>query len=474
MKINSSASMKEGDDMRKRILAMRWNERMGKGILAAFCALAVLMPPAWLMAWSEHPLVTYPVLAAMPGVADARAVRVESINSFLGAEEQKIEKLLAEEEAWAKKYLIWYPPLPESLVFKASGSPDDLRERFCRAIRINPRVKFPLYLQLLPGNPPGERPALRPADISFLRDISDWEATRFVSLKEGESARPLDVAVSATDEPDLLGLDIGLFEDNATDFGKRYGLGLQPFGNPNLEYGSQAPFHMGFYHESDIMYFFAGFLKKCLPEARIHLYKGLAKFAFESGHPYWGWRFTGLGLHYLADLAQPYHATALPGVSTAYALWINTIDMAGIHGPKADAIQLVSNRHTALEKFAQIYLHRAYQKGESANPLLAALRFAADGALYDDGVPQNVVSRLAHDKAKQADEILEGAMPKKFVSDPGFELGTSAERRQIVERAAAEKGPAAIDQLTLLLRELLTPFAAQGRGYVRAVLKAYR
>jgi hypothetical protein len=41
---------------------------------------------------------------------------------------------------------------------------------------------------------------------------------------------------------------------------------------------------------------------------------------------------------------------------------------------------------------------------------------------------------------------------------------------QIVERAADERGQAAIDRLTLLLRELLTPFATQGRGYVRAVL----
>lgn len=453
---------------------MRWNQRGSKGILAAFCALAVLISPAWLMAWSEHPLVTYPVLADMPGVADARAFEVESIESFLSAEGPRIEERLAEEEAWAKKNLVWYPPLPESLVFKASGSPDNIRERFCWAIRINPRVKFPLYMQLLPGNPPGERPTLRPADISFLGDISDWDKTRFVSLKDGESVRPLDVVVSATDEPDLLGLDIGLFEDNSTDFGKRYGFGLQPFGNPNLEYGSQAPFHMGFYHESGIMYFFAGFLKKSLPEARIHLYKGLAQLAFESGHPYWGWRFTGLGLHYLADLAQPYHVTALPGVSTIHALWINTIDMLGIHGPKADAVQLVSNRHTALEKFAQVYLQRAYQKGESNNLILAALRSAADGTPYGDGVPRNVVSRLAHDKAEQTDEILEQAMPKKFVSDPGFELGTSAERRQIVERAVEEKGQAVVDRLTMLLRDLLTPFATHGRSYVRAVLKADR
>jgi hypothetical protein len=85
-----------------------------------------------------------------------------------------------------------------------------------------------------------------------------------------------------------------------------------------------------------------------------------------------------------------------------------------------------------------------------------------------------VVSRLAHDKAEQTDEILEGAMPKKFVSDPAFELGTSAERAQIVERAAEEKGQAAIDRLTLLLRDLLTSFATHGRGYVRAAMKADR
>ena len=453
---------------------MQWSLCGGREILAAFAAATVLLSPAGSMAWSEHPLVTYPVMAAMADVADAPAVEAESIEAFLGKEAARIEKWLDEEEAWAKKSLVWYPPLPGSLLFTASGDPSRLRERFCQAIRINPRVKFPLYLQLLPGNPSGERPALRPNEISFLGDLSDWGETRFVPLNSGEKVKPLDVVVSATDEPDLLGLDIGLFEDNGTDFGKRYGFGPQPFGNPNLEYGSQAPFHMGFYHESDIIYFFAGFLKKGLPEARIHLYKGLARLAFESGHPYWGWRFTGLGLHYLADLAQPYHATALPGVGTAEALWINVVDMLGIHGPKAEAVQLVSNRHTAIEKFAQIYLRRAFQKGESGNPVLSALRSAPDGIPYTDGVPHNVVSKLAHDRAGQTDEILEKAMPKKFVSDPAFELGTSAERRQIVERAVEERGPAAVDRLTLFLRELLTPFATHGRGYVRAVLKANR
>ena len=453
---------------------MHWDQRVCKRLLAGCCAGALLLLPPSVLAWSEHPLVTAPLLADMAAVVDAPAVAVESIETFLRAEGPRIEKWFAEEEAWAKKHLAWYPPLPTALAFKASGSAENVRERFCRAVRINPRVTFPHYLQLLPGRPAGDRSALRAWDISFLKDVSDWGETRFVALKEGEKVKPLEVVVSATDEPDLLGLDIGLFEDNETDFGKQYGFGLQPFGDPHLEYGSQAPFHMGFYHESGILYFFAGFLKKSLPEARIHLYKGLAQLAFASGHPYWGWRFTGLGLHYLADLAQPYHATVLPGVGTARALWISRIDKVGIHGPKADAVQLVSNRHAALEKFTQIYLRRAYQKGERDDPLLKALRSAADGGSYTDSVPRNVVSRLAHDKAEQTDKVLAEAMPKKFVADPRFRLGTSPERSQILERAAAEKGQAAVDRLVILLRELLPPFATQGRAYVRAILQAGR
>ena len=440
-----------------------------KGILALVSVLAILIPQAGLMAWSEHPLITYPVLSGMPEVSDAAPVPVESIESFVGAEGKGLEKLLAAEEAWAKGHLSWYPPLPESLVFKAEGSPDNIRERFCHAIRVNPRMKFPLYVQLVPSEQKPAEPLLLPSDISFLKDTSDWGSTSFIALQAGQRLRPLDIAVSASDEPDLLGLDIGLFEDNQTDFGKEYGFGPQPFGNPNLEYGSQAPFHMGFYHESPVIYFFAGFLKKTLPEYRIRLYKRLAQFAFETGHPYWGWRFTGWGLHYLADLAQPYHSTVLPGVGTTYALWINTIDMAGIHGPKNDAVQLVSNRHTALEKFVQVILRRAYLNGETDNPILVALRFAPDVPSYEDSVPRDVIARLSHEKSEKPDETMEDTMPKKFVSDPSFELGTSAERAQIVEEIREEKGVGAAGKLTLLVRDLLQPFAVQGKAYVRAI-----
>lgn len=424
-----------------------------------------------LLAWSEHPLITRPVAASLAEIRDAAPVKAEKLEEFVNAEAKKLEILLAEEEEWAIKNLEWYAPLPASLVFKADGDPNNAGMRFAQTIRINPRTQLPLYLQLVPGTAPGDRKTLSAKNVSFLHDVSDWDKAVFVDLPAGDLVHPLDVLVSASDEPDLLGLDVGLFTDNKTEIGKIYGFGEQPFGNPNLEYGSQAPFHMGFYHEAGILYALAGFLKKTYPEYRIHLYKKLAAFAFQTGHPYWGWRFLGWGLHYIADLTQPYHATVLPGVGTGYALWINTIDAIGIGGPKSNAIQLVSNRHTALEKFVQVTLQKAYAEKTNNDPILQALQSAGNIPGYEDTMPRAAISKLAHDKAEETDESLEENMPAKFVSDPQFEIGNSPEREQIIEKIRAEKGEKAIENLVLLNKDILRPFGTYGSSYIKAVFQ---
>lgn len=448
---------------------MRLSSLQRKCISLVLFLFAVLAPEVSLLAWTDHPLITYPVLAAMPEVRDAPPIPVETLDAFLMAEEKGLAEFLAEEEAWARKNLPRYAPRPDSLAFTATGTADDVRLRFYHAIRINPRTVSLLYLQLFPGADNEGKSPLLPRGISFLTDTTGLKNSVFVGLKAGETVSPLAVAVTATNEPDL-GVDIGLFEDNETDFGKLYGFGIQPFGNPHLKYGSQAPFQMGFYHEPQIIYTLAGFLQKTYPEYRIHLYKSLAAFAFRTGHPYWGWRFTGCGLHYLADLAEPYHATVLPGVSTVETLWINTLDMLGVHGPKNDAVQLVSNRHLALEKFLQLILQKAYHEENGDNPILAALSSAGPVLPYSDATPRDVIAKIAHDKAAETDRILVEAMPPKFVSDPHFELGTSEEREQIVDKIRAEKGQSAIDRLTLLIRDLLIPFAQYGPSYVHSIL----
>ena len=441
-----------------------------KWIVVLISLFLILVPEATLLAWNEHPLISYPVVSVMSELRDAKPVHVESLDAFVMAEEKRLSRFLSEEETWARNNLPWYAPRPESLAFKATGNPNDIHLRFCQAIRVNPKVKFPLYLQFLPGIEAGRSPNLTAKDITFLQDTSDWGSTTFVGLKAGEMVQALDVVVSATDEPDLLGLDIGLFEDNGTDFGKVYGFGVLPFGNPHLEYGSQAPFHMGFYHEAKIIYFLAGFLKKTYPEYRIHLYKKLSEFAFQSGHPYWGWRFMGWGLHYLADLTQPYHATALPGVSTSRSLWINMEDLFGVHGPKADAMQLVSNRHTAVEKYLQVVLQKAYRDKDQSNPILLSLRSIKERLPYEDTVPRQVIAQQAHARSAETDAVLVENMPKKFILDPHFELGTSEEREQIVLKIQAEKGQAAIDRLNSLIVDLLEPFVTYGPSFIRATL----
>jgi hypothetical protein len=146
------------------------------------------------------------------------------------------------------------------------------------------------------------------------------------------------------------------------------------------------------------------------------------------------------------------------------------MDIVGIHSPKANAIQLVSNRHTALEKFVQIILQRAYKEKEKNNLILLALQTAKEISPYVDTIPRNVISKMAHDKAVELDAALKEYMPEKFVSDPEFELGTSAERQQIVEKIKMEKGQAAVDKLTIIVRDLLIPFATYGRGYVYTIM----
>ena len=93
------------------------------------------------------------------------------------------------------------------------------------------------------------------------------------------------------------------------------------------------------FHEAWVVYKAAPFLLRAYPEYRIHLWRSLAAFALRTGHDYWAWRFAGWGLHYVQDLTQPYHARVLPGVGVTRMLWINTLDLVGIHRPRQAAVQ---------------------------------------------------------------------------------------------------------------------------------------
>jgi hypothetical protein len=438
----------------------------------AACALGATALFAWpsTFAWTDHALATRQALSVLPAVAEAPAVTAESLQAFVHADAARLEQLLAAEEAWARQHVPHYPPRPQALAFQAA-QPGAVVPRFVAALRFNPNAPLPLFVQVMPGARAAGAP-LPWTEVTLLRAETTMPQLQFASVREGETVPVVDVVASASDEPDH-GFDINLWDDNGTAWGRAYGFGRQPFGNPRAENATQAPFHMGFFHEAGIVYRLAGFLERTYPEYRIHLYRSLAVEAFRSGHPYWGWRFTGWALHHVQDLTQPYHSRALPGVSVASLLWTNALDLIGLHGAKNDAVQLVTNRHFALENFQFHALKSDYEAARLDSPIMAALRDrSGDAALgpWRDGAVRDDVGRAAAAASIATDALLAASVPARYVSDPRFvftEAGGDAPDLDALLRAQSPAQRAALEQGIV---PLMRAFGAESRRVVASVL----
>lgn len=438
--------------------------RIPLSLLCVALALTVISLPA--LAWSNHSLLTWVALADMPEMNSAR-VKVERLEDFLAAEAANLERVLAEEEAWAQANVPEYPRRPDALAWTATIATGQARARFLAALRINPATPLPLFAQV----PPGEKPGPREISYRQVTTLTGSTSTRdavFRKLLPGENVAIQDVIASATDEPDY-GMDIGLWEDNHTDYGKTYGFGKQPFGNPALDFATQAPFHMGFYHEQPITYAAGGFLKRTYPEYRIHLYQTLAVHALKTGHAYWGWRFAGWALHYVGDLTQPYHSAVLPGVGLPSMLWINAVAMIGFPQLKNQAITLVSNRHLSIEHYQYYRVREALLQKRLDDPLLQRLREVSadkEHPIYTDRSTREIVSRQAHTAAAQLDSTLETGFPEKFTRDPGFELGAAQEEVNMwtVAQQSPEAAQKALEQVS---SALLGHFGTHTRAFIR-------
>jgi len=437
--------------------------------LAALITGAVIMFHPDAAAWLRHQVFTRPVVENLPAIKDAPPAAAETLETFLAATESDLVPILNDIEAWARANVANYSPRPEALAFAATGDPATLRQRFLQAIRVNPAVKTPLYVTEYGQPTPAAKTLLNPEDVSVAGNYDELSILRFRVLAEGEKATPLEILVSACDEPDY-GLDIGLFADNNTPAGVEYGFGNQPYGNPNLLYGSQAPFHMAFFHESPIVNLAAPFLRKSQIEYRIGLYRRLAAFAFQSGHDYWGWRFTGWGLHYIGDLSMPYHATVLPGYSTLRMLLINLLDMIGISGPKNNAVQLVSNRHLALEAFLAPIVTTALEQGASSNnPILTTLMDPTPPPSYADTLPREKVARAGRNAARKVNRLIVRYFPREYTRNPEVEVGDLAERFSLNERVLQEQGESAINDVCEALTDPLAAFRDTARAYVNLI-----
>ena len=425
-------------------------------------------------AWDQHAIPTFLALSEMEFFKKAPLIPAEPFDSFLQIESARIEKTLTDEEEWAREFLREFPPLPTNLKFKSSSlptSPASLRTAFLKAIRIQPQSKLGLYLQRTPGRAFEKYPTLRPSEVSLISEHQDLNL--WVAIQPKQPVSPLDILVTAVDEPDL-GIDIGLWEDNP-GVGTEYGFGKQPFGNPSLSYSGQAPFHMGFFHENPLIYALASFTQRTYPEMRVHQWTSLARFAFENGHPYWGWRFLGWALHYIQDLTQPYHSTLLPGVSLAQTLGINFLYEIGIRYPKQQMIQLITNEHLAFEHYHLELLSRLMKK-KTVDPLIRSLQDPQEDSTDLHAHPlflREIVAKSSYDLARQTHLTLSQALPARWVKDPNYVYGKTDPHLNILAEIAMHPE---LDQSSLheLLNLLMKDFGKYTRSFLTPFLTLSR
>jgi hypothetical protein len=424
-----------------------------------------MLQSAMLHAWSDHASLVWPLLRVMPEVQKAEPLRVETLSEFVVAERSAIAELLLDHEEWARQNLEHYAALPAELVFDPATADADLEIAFLNAIRVNPTRSYQPYRQLMSFEPETEQEALiAVSELTFLQGTIASNDSRYLSLASGDFVSAAAVVATASDEPDF-GLDIGLYADNGTEHGKRYGFGNQPFGNPNLEYGSQAPFHMGFYHLDWLTSLAQPGLLQTYPLYRTELYRKLAVLAFSNGHDYWGWRFMGWGLHYVGDLAQPYHAVPLPDTGILESLWIVATGKTG------EALQLVSNRHGVIEAFQKAVVANALVDQDWDQSTLREVAQLSPGALW---AQNTLVQELTLDAAAGAaglDQALVRYAPPKLVSDPAFEFSQSPEESAILA-AIAVQGEDAEAGLTASLNQQMQRFTFFAQAWIRGILNS--
>lgn len=410
------------------------------------------------LAWSNHSLGS--LLALRDEASLRESVLVEPLEAFLADQAPAIERLLDEQEAFAREHFSYYPARPDALRWRADAG-GDRRAAFLQALRINPQVRLASFIQQLPGQGDDARRLLRGEDVLVFRKVGPWTHWRYLALQDGEQVEALQVLASAADEPDY-GHDINLFSDNPGEAGQRYNFGPQPFGDARFEYSSQAPFHIGYYHESALIFAAAPYLAQTLPHWRIYQYSGLARLAFASGHPYWGYRFLGWAMHYLQDLTQPYHTSVLPGVDSAGMLLIAAKAEVGYPEEREAAIQRVADRHTAIEQYQFERMQGLLNVGKLDDPLLRAYAergLDADYPAFDVGYAADVVAAESHARADQFDALI-GAWMARQAATKGFSESNSLPQVQ------------ADPALEAVLIELFRHFGAHSRNALRGTRPA--
>lgn len=406
--------------------------------------------------WDGHFMITYAALSEWPLVIEEPLVRSETLESFVRAEHRSLVLLLRRYEAWAQKHIKSYPVLPKELSFNTDVKPgESLVQKFLMSLRLNPELTYPNFVLYPPGEPhrivnsfTGEE--LKSLPLSSLSAFKVDEPI-LEAIRPGQAVSALEILAAGSEEADH-GLDIGLWEDSDTWYGPLMGMGPQPFGNDTVHISSQAPLHMGYFHEPAYVYAAVVWLKRCFPEYRISLFMTLSRHAMATGHPYWGYRFLGWALHYIQDLSQPYHAKMAPGADWLELFLLQLLEKNGIRDPIQQMRQLLTNRHIALENYGFASL-KGIQKNDALAKSLSEISKDERYPVFDSGYPRAVVAREGYDQAEVTNDLLLDAMPWRYVHDPNFILDhdTDVNLRELVFRKNQKTAQTLEAQLLMLM-----------------------
>ena len=250
-------------------------------------------------AWGLHYLVTDGALSDL-----SAQIQTEPLESFLRTQGPEIEKLFDGYYDWltergSKRFIRQHYNVKEPTT-----------QNFLKVARLNPDARFYLMKRVMPGVKPTGK-------IIRLALLSPYESEErhYSYIFEDVSSKSISARAildSSSDEPDWW-IDARLWNH------PEYGYGQSPYGKSG-ENSGDAAFHSQFAHESWILQKLAPEVAEGMAVERLELMKRLAQLAFHSQHPYWGYRFTAWGIHYIQDLSQPYHSKAVPHAGLLFYL----------------------------------------------------------------------------------------------------------------------------------------------------------
>ena len=375
-------------------------------MLKSFICLGLSVSVAWVqmqpaLGWGLHYLVTD---RSLEKISLPESIPVKPIEIFLTDQALGLKDLFNEYAFWAKshhsnrfKEIPFDPKKPNLLTFLKSA-------------RLNPRTQFFQVNRVMPNEPlTGKEITL--AALSPYEKKEKHFTFNFRDVS-GEKVSARSILRTFSDEPDWW-FDGDLFQI------PEYGYGKKPYGQEGGSSG--APFHMLFRHENLLVRTFAPELTEGMTDERVELFGRLAKLAFKSGHPYWGYRFSAWSIHYIQDLCQPYHSSAVPSASLLYYLrFVLSFDKEKF---KADTTQLVANRHYLYEDFAKLILQDSYLSPDARSMRLSqALR--QDQTLQTTSLQELVseVGNRAFSQGARLDRSIIEAYGPHMTEDPKYSM----------------------------------------------------